>query len=137
MNLKEQTLFGFYGSLRKGEYNYMALMKNQEGVKYLATVKIPGYKLYSLGSYPVILPTDEFRTVTIDLFKIDNDTVKNRLDRMEIGAGYIRKEVEVEGNNILIYVGGEHYHDIGEDRLIPDGDWANRNNSRQLLNAEK
>lgn len=133
--VKTQTLFGFYGSLRKGEYNYMHLLKFQEGVVYKVTTTIPGYKLYSLGAYPAIRPSGDSRPLTIDIFEITNNKVKSRIDGMEIGAGYERKLVTVDGESVLIYVGGEHYDNwLSEDSLIPDGNWANRNNTRRILN---
>jgi|SRR6185369_8109161 len=136
ISLKDQTIFGFYGSLRKGEYNYVHLLKDKEGVEYMHSAKTKGYKLYSLGSFPVILPSGDDRPLTIDLFKITNPVVKGRIDGMEIGAGYERKLVTVGDHEVLIYVGGagaENY--VSEDGIIPDGDWSNRNNTRRHLNV--
>lgn len=85
----------FYGSLRLNEYNYNAFKNRfgEDNFKYLGTTTIEGYTLHSLGSYPVIIPTQEQnKTVVVDIMEL-NDSAYEAVKRMELGAGY--REINV------------------------------------------
>lgn len=123
-------LFAFYGSLRLNEYNYNYLIKDKPGVEYVTTSTVNGYTLHSLGSYPVILPTEkENNGIVIDVFSIDNSSVENRIRSMELGADYEEKLIDVEGlpDKVTIYIGGKYYKE-NATRLpeVPHGDWVKR-----------
>lgn len=83
----------FYGSLRKGLYNYEAF---KDGLTFLKRGVIKGAKLYSLGSYPAIRLTgvdNDF--VVVDVFNIDNGSTFSIINGMEMGAGYGAKMMDV------------------------------------------
>lgn len=113
-----------YGSLRKGQYNY------QDSLKYIGTTSIKGFDLYPVGfgSYPAIIPTNEDNILVIDVLEC-TDEDKNWIDRMEIGAGYYIKEVEVELDGQLypchIYIYREEHQDSLKRRpRVESGDWV-------------
>lgn len=93
-----------YGSLKKGRYNNPMLT----GSKFLGESKIKA-DMYSLGSYPAITDGEDMHNV--ELYEVDS-SVYDRVHSMEIGAGYIEKDVEfeVEGSKIVagVYYAGEY-----------------------------
>lgn len=113
-----------YGSLRKGQYNH------QDSLKYIGTTSIKGFDLYPVGfgSYPAIIPTNEDNALIIDILEC-TDEDKSWIDRMEIGAGYYIKEVQVELDGQLypchIYIYREEYQDSLKRRpRVESGDWV-------------
>ena len=115
----------FYGSLRKGEYNHSYFNKGE--FEFLQTVKLKGYKLYSLGSYPGIKESNSLEdTVVCDVVIINNSLVMNGIDRMELGAGYSRKIVDVtlESGKILSCVIYIYEGRVKEESLVAHGDWS-------------
>lgn len=109
---------GVYGSLRKGEYNYNFFLRDQ---KYIKTVTKKGFKLYSLGSYPCIVRTNNpDDKVVFDLFEV-SDSVKKAIDRMEFQAGYHVDYIEEKNNQYEIYVFRDGYSNT---HLIKHGDWV-------------
>lgn len=131
------VFFAFYGSLRPGMGNYEWALKDRAEVTHTLTTKLSGFKLFSLGWYPMaFLSSDPTDSMTVDIFAINNPDVKRRIDGMEIGAGYLRHYVEVPGidGKILIYVGPGD----GESRSLPlveSGDWVSYKNNPETANA--
>ena len=115
-------LYAFYGSLRKGQYNHDRAGLAKE--TYIKTVQIPGYKMYSLGAFPLIVRADKTFMVTVDLFAIQNEDLERGIHLMEIGAGYERITHNIDGKDYYIYVyeratPGLHH--------VKTGDWAEWN----------
>lgn len=134
--------FGFYGTLRKGHYNYERCMtkmgKLLEGVEYIVThrlVDIP-FKMLNLGGYPMVMETSKNSDITIDIFSIDNEEVARRIERMETGAGYkeINFPVKLEDGTVItcyMWVGdktAEKYY--GNAPVITSGDWNSKNSEK-------
>lgn len=118
---KQKDLVLFYGSLRKGEYNYN-YFKN--GLTYIKTLQIPGYKLYSLGSYPGIKKSNnKDNVITVDLFQINNWKIGKSIDLMEKAAGYGVSNISINNQNAKLYV---YNGAVGKENLIKSGDWVNR-----------
>lgn len=137
---KNTILVGVYGSLRKGFHNHSLL----SGCKLLGTVKTePIFNLYSLGGFPGLLPGGT-TAVTLEVYLVKNISTQQSLDRLE---GYRSEEYNDPGNphanfynkmtidtefgETVIYI--YNNTSISEDRLIPSGDWANR----ELVKKEK
>jgi gamma-glutamylcyclotransferase (GGCT)/AIG2-like uncharacterized protein YtfP len=111
----------FYGSLRKGCYNYNWF---KEGLTLIGQSEIPGYKLFSLGSFPCIIPSDNPEDkVVVDLFKADESTF-HRIHRMEIGAGYRAQAVTINEEDYIVYEYPRSRAEHLEDRHVPGGDWV-------------
>ncbi len=83
-------------------------------------VKIPGYKLYSLGAYPAIVETGNPKDIVVcDILSSDSDDYKS-INRMELGAGYKEKKVVIDNKECSLYT----YNDLSfRDKPVPDGDW--------------
>lgn len=86
-----------YGTLRVGHYNFSRF--DLTPVK--ESVVIKGFDLYDLGSYPCVEenPGEE---ITVDILECSEDTLQ-RIRRMEIGAGYNYKTIDIEGIECEIY----------------------------------
>lgn len=113
-----------YGSLRLNEYNYNRCKKQyQNNFNWIKTIKLEGYKLYSLGAYPGIKESKYSDDIIIaDILEISLDCY-NDIFRMEIGANYSCKIIPIDGIDTTIYL----YNGIvNENKLINNGDWSNR-----------
>lgn len=110
----------FYGSLRKGCYNYERF---KDGLTEKGQSVISGFRLYSLGAYPCIIRSDNPEDkVVVDLFEADEATF-NRIHRMELGAGYDAEEVELNNENYVIYTFPPSMSEFYTRNRVSDGDW--------------
>lgn len=111
-----------YGSLRKGEYNYERFRQYfKNGLNHVDTVIIKGFDLYDLGSYPGIkISDDPEKELTVDIMGCSQECYDS-IQRMELGAGYSNYPVNINGEDITIYL----YHGYTqENRLVKHGDWS-------------
>lgn len=113
-----------YGSLRLNEYNYNRLKEQYEdNFNWLKTIKLQGYKLYSLGAYPGIKESKYIdNELVCDIIEVSLECY-NSIFRMEIGANYECKIIPIEGIDITIYL---YKGTVNENKLIINGDWSNR-----------
>jgi|SRR5690606_26956943 len=112
----------FYGSLRKGCYNYEHF---KSGLTEKGQTEIPGFRLYSLGAYPCIIRSDDPNDkVVVDLFEADEETFQ-RIHRMELGAGYRAEPITTGEEEYVVYTFPETSRDVLEPRRVTSGDWVN------------
>lgn len=88
-----------YGSLRNKQYNFKHF-KHQffftGEFEYIKTIPIAGYKMYSLGNYPMAIFTGKKSDIIIcDILSVANNPY-NQIYDMEIGAGYSEFKVWIE-----------------------------------------
>lgn len=118
----------FYGSLRKGEYNYERFVEifGKENFVYKETKTIKGFELYSLGAYPVIIPNPNSEIV-VDEFELSQEAHKS-VKTMELGAGYT--ETIINESSIYYMDQPPHYH----KGKVESGDWSKylRENGKSL-----
>ncbi len=109
----------FYGSLKTGFYN------NPQSEGVISTgkiVDIPGFKMFSLGSYPYIRKTEEKSSIKGELFNISQEDF-DWINRMELGAGYTKEVVDIDGSLHYIYVMSPNR--CTEDRRpVESGNWV-------------
>jgi len=125
----------FYGTLRKGYYNYERFGGDKvfkphsiHNNEYIVT----GFKMYDNGSYPCVVYTgDKNDKITGEVYHID-DGLANRLYDMEIGAGYHQRTItidDVDGKfDALMYVMYKEQVDNSRWEYIKNGKYANKNN---------
>lgn len=110
-----------YGSLRPGDYNFARFGK---GVKPVSRGCIVGYQLYDLGAYPCCVRTgDKKHVVKVDLIEAQDEETSLYIDDMEIGAGYISDEAEInlpDGSKEKYTI---YLYEKAEGTLIKSGDW--------------
>lgn len=112
----------FYGSLRKGEYNYNYFLRifGEDNFKYIKTKTIKGFKLYSLGAYPMVIQTNDINDkLVVDEFEV-SDEAYSSINSMELGAGYDISKFE--GATIYTYPLNEMKYYT--DSIVKSGDWS-------------
>lgn len=113
-----------YGSLRKGEYNFNRFVGyfGEDNFQYVETTTIPGFKLYSLGPYPGINEGTEDDVLVVDILDV-SESAYDSVKRMELGAGYSEVLVNINGEELPIYVFDAK---LPEDNIVEGGDWLKR-----------
>jgi len=86
-----------YGTLRVGHYNFSRF--NLTPVE--ENVVIKGFDLYDLGSYPCVVKNPEGE-ITVDILECSEHTLQG-IRRMEVGAGYNYKTINIKGIKCEIY----------------------------------
>lgn len=105
-----------YGTLRQGG----ALHRYMRGNAPLATLSLPGFKMYSLGMFPGIIASENQEDkIIVEEYQI-SDQVLEILDRIEGNPDYFHRTIV-----------GDHYiytfpNIIQENKVIKSGDWFNQ-----------
>jgi len=119
--MQDRSIVFVYGSLRKGELHYEGF-KQQFGneIEYLETTTVKGFDLYRLWGYPGIKVGQG--TLVVDVLRCGPEA-KASMDRMEIGANYSVKPLQVNNyvGEIYLYEG-----EVQEVNKIDHGDWKKR-----------
>ena len=116
--MNSNARYVFYGSLRRGMANYKIY---EPSLEFIKTVKLPGFRLYSLPNYPFAVRSADQRDVIIaELFKITNKEAEQRIHALELRVGYYYDEVIVDGESAGIYL----YESAGNHPLVEHGDWV-------------
>lgn len=115
--------FAFYGSLRKGEPNFIHCLSGAaftfEGVS-----EITGYKMYSLIDYPVAVKTGQRADrITVELFHIHSPDTCRNIHEMEVEAGYYTEALQVNGNLYCIYLFPQREVQRLDLPFVAGGDW--------------
>ncbi len=132
-----------YGSLRKDEYNYKHFKKNHFFIgefEYIKTISVKGYKMYSLGSYPMAIHTGEAQDIIVcDILSIAKAPYSDIRD-MEIGANYIEHSVWIETTvdnvdlnsfmRIFLYENKANNYD-SRKYPVQSGDWVKFNKLKE------
>lgn len=111
-----------YGSLRLGEYNYN-YFKERYGndMKYIRSIILEGYKLYSLGSYPGIKKSQNNEPLMVDIIEV-SDEVYHFITEMELSSGYGCVALNIDNIDCTLYV---YKGPVYEKNLVKSGDWSN------------
>ena len=106
-----------YGSLRKGFYNYKSC--GLDKAKFLGEGFISGFKMFSLGSYPCVVKSNDDNDVIFgEIYEVDDVT---KIRNMELGAGYFEEEIIINGIKAKIYVFNENK--LHKKILVEGGIW--------------
>jgi len=115
--MNKDSLYAFYGSLRKGMNNYELY---KEAMDYLFSARLKGFKLYSRGQYPCVIKSGERDSVLVEVFKIIDPLFERKIHEMEMSEGYTYEEVMIDDQNIGIYV----FEDVRNFQEVKSGDWV-------------
>jgi len=123
------TLF-FYGSLRKGEDNYLRFMQQWPGqITDVAAGYISGFELTNLGTHCSIVPGAAESIVIGDVFEV-SDAVFQSVEKLEREYDYRRQTVDVHvGDGAIITAdvyGFARPEEISNQPRIAGGDWTKR-----------
>jgi gamma-glutamylcyclotransferase (GGCT)/AIG2-like uncharacterized protein YtfP len=92
----------------------------KEALDYQFSVRLNGYRLYSMGQYPCVVKSSADCSVLVEIFKIIDPVFEKEIHEMEIDEGYFYEEIIVDGKYIGIYA-FEAHENFTE---VPAGDWV-------------
>ena len=116
--MNRDGLYVFYGTLRLGMENHALY---SDGMNYIDTVTLQGYRLISLGEYPYAVWTgDPANKIKVELFRLAEEHAKAIYD-MEIEAGYYYEDIQIGQKKYGIFLFSQANPD---DEEISSGDWA-------------
>ena len=118
-----------YGSLREGMYNAASFQRTYgTGYNKIGEATLEGYKLFSLGTYPFVseslATSDELK---VDIYECSEECFDS-IDRMELGAGYETRDINVIDNEGVSHEGRIYVMTgMNEESYtqVEDGDWVN------------
>ena len=116
--MNSDSTYAFYGSLRKGMINYEIY---KHGLEYQYSINLEGFKLYALKNYPFAVKTNQPNdSIFVEIFKIFNPEVEERINQLELSVGYHYDEVIVNANAVGIYL----FHQPENYTEVVGGDWV-------------
>lgn len=129
MSASKAIVIAVYGSLKRDFYNHRVL----EGASFLASGTVTGFEMFSLGSYPMVVPGDG--SIAVELYEVNTSTF-GRLDRLEgFPRFYGRQMVTVATDycpvEAWMYVG--QVHQVKGQRRVDSGMWAATEEEPQRL----
>lgn len=117
---------GVYGTLRKNQRaNYM--MNKTEFIGTF-TEKLP-FTMVDLGSFPALLDSEELKTATFEVYKIDDEdnTTLIKLDSYEgYPSFYNRKTVLLKNDMEVWFYFIKKEESAYHGTIIENGDWMSR-----------
>jgi gamma-glutamylcyclotransferase (GGCT)/AIG2-like uncharacterized protein YtfP len=114
----KSNLYAFYGSLRRGLHNYQQFKPN---LKYRFTAWLSGFQLFSLGDFPFAIKSgNDADKVLIEVFEIEDEITRRKIDELEVGFGYHSEVVLIEDVEIKIYL----FTDKANYPQVQGGDWV-------------
>ncbi len=117
--MNENRYYAYYGSLRQGMLNYHLF---KDGMEYIRTEKLFGFKIFSLIDYPYAIATKNPNDcIVVELFKITNSKTEELIHQVEMDAGYIFTNIEIAKEKFGIYLFTEA---SPKDLCVESGDWV-------------
>lgn len=93
----------------------------KEGLEYLFSESVEGFRLYALPGYPYAVKTGSPRDIiTVEVHRALNPLTERAIHDLEIGVGYVYDEVTVRGIRVGIYL----FESAGAEPLVEGGDWV-------------
>lgn len=126
--MAEVTCYAFYGSLRRGMFNFEHYKNHMQ---FVSLTTLPGFKLFALPEYPIAIKTNSIKdSIVAEIFKITSSSVESEIHKMEIEAGYYFDILELneQKTGIYLFKSSQNY------RPVPGGDWVKY--FEKNLNAE-
>jgi gamma-glutamylcyclotransferase (GGCT)/AIG2-like uncharacterized protein YtfP len=126
-----------YGSLRAGGHlhNYWI----GQNPKNPISVNVPGYNMYFVGSYPIIVATPDItKTILCEEYEISEDQFA-KLESMEMAAGYHTESLQGGLTNLFVVsetIANDFYAGH-KDYPIKNGDYIEYTNNLNRIRDEK
>lgn len=131
-----KTIF-VYGTLKRGFYNHDYMMKGKS--KFIGTARTANLAMVSAagGSYPIAYP-EKGSSIVGEVFTVD-DKVFNRLEGMELGAGYKRvtKNIWVDGKKMEAIMWIHENRPKYGTMYVSDGNWKGRDSNFRIMEMPK
>lgn len=115
--MNKDSLYAFYGSLRRGMSNYELY---KEALEYQFSARLKGFKLYSRGQYPCVIKSNVTDSVVVEVFQVINLDFEIQIHNLEMGEGYIYEEIGIDEKKVGMYV----YENSENFQEVIEGDWV-------------
>ncbi len=113
-----QTLYAFYGSLRRGMRLHKQF-KNDLHYSYSAWLK--GYALYSLGNYPFAIKSpNPAHKILVEVTWISDAETERSIRDIEMEAGYYTEKIQVGDDQATLFL----FEEAANNLRIDSGDWV-------------
>ncbi|MCX8491765.1 MAG: gamma-glutamylcyclotransferase [Cyclobacteriaceae bacterium] len=113
-----KNVYAFYGSLRSGLLNYEAYATF---LRYRFSTWIVGYEMYSLGDFPFAIRTNiPHQKILVEVFEIESEEIQRQIDQLELGYGYHKDIIEIDGQLVTIYL----FKEKANYPKVNEGDWV-------------
>lgn len=90
-------------------------------LNYQFSCWLKGFKLYSLGPYPYAIRSNEAAAkILVEVFRIDQEIIRNEIQTIEFDAGYVYEDIDVCGAHSRIFL----FQKSGNDPQVNSGDWV-------------
>ena len=93
----------------------------KDGLEYLFSARVEGFKLYAMEEYPfavkTMLPED---SIVVEVFKITSHKIEKNIHDLELGVGYYYDDVVVDSVTARIYL----FREAGNYPEVKGGDWV-------------
>jgi gamma-glutamylcyclotransferase (GGCT)/AIG2-like uncharacterized protein YtfP len=110
-----------YGTLRRGGLRAMPGLFPD--ATFVDTAQVRG-RLYDFGEYPGLLIDESNSPVVGEVYEVNDETL-NKLDEIEAGSQYLRKQFEIslgaESRLCWVYEPDPEFYSL--QTLITSGDW--------------
>jgi len=119
--IKIGALVAVYGSLRAGLGNHRIL---ETAVRQADGVIKDKFRMVSLGGFPGLLNTASPTDVVVEVYEVDSESRKARLDGLEGYPSFYDREVVtlVDGREAWVYTLTEQ--EYGDHEKVENGDWV-------------
>ena len=114
--MKHVLVFGSLRQKSKRGYNFNRF----GGQAYVKDVTLNGFEMYDLGAYPTICEGNG--QIKCELHTVE-DAPFERIQRMEAGAGYTEKTIQVDGVQASIFVWDKKTIERYGVPRVESGDW--------------
>lgn len=112
--MKQGSLVAVYGSLKAGFGNHRVLGDSE----LVGPQRLSGWDMYSMGSFPAIVPGEG--DISVEIYKVGSDSIAGNLDMLE-GYPSFYNRIEVETGFGLAWI---YYQDTPPTELmVVSGDW--------------
>lgn len=89
-----------YGTLKRGFGNHRLI--DGQGGEFIGETTLKGFEMFSAGYFPVVYPSSEQDTITIQVFDVDDIRPLDSLEGHP--TWYKRQEVDTEYGKAWLYV---------------------------------
>lgn len=112
--------YAVYGTLRPGNENHKALLKNRKGVVLLEEKRLYGYEMYNVGGFPAIVRSNKNKYIVVNVFDIDNKIVEMNVDELE--GIHLKTPLykKIKKDDLFLYVWNRSTEGL---KKIPSGNW--------------
>ncbi|MBL7871645.1 MAG: gamma-glutamylcyclotransferase [Cyclobacteriaceae bacterium] len=116
--MNEDSVYAFYGSLRRGMKLYTTF---KSALEYQYSFWLHGYHLFALTDYPcAVKSSSPTNKILIEVMKINDTDVAKEIFEIEIAAGYFYEDIKIKNTpvGIFLFESGANY------KRVEHGDWV-------------